>query len=131
MPETNKRPTIGMLINQIEGKEQSPIWNGVADQAEESGCDLLILAGKSLRSPVGDEACHNVIYGLADTPKLDGIIVTSASVANYIGQDELLKFLKDFRSLPTVSVSLALEGIPSVIVDNIYGMRQAVEHLLD
>lgn len=131
MPEANKRPTIGMLINQIEGKEQSPIWNGVADQAEENGCDLVILAGKSLRSPVGDESCHNTIYGLADTPVLDGIIVTSASVANYIGQDELLKFLKNFRALPTVSVSLALDGVPSVIVDNIHGMRQAVEHLLD
>lgn len=131
MPENGRKPTIGMLINQIEGKDQTPVWNGVADQAEESGFNLVILAGKSLRSPIGDESSHNAIYGLADAPVIDGLIVTSASIANYIGQDELQKFLKGFRPVPTVSLSYAMEGVPSLIVDNVFGMRQTVEHLLD
>lgn len=124
------RPTIGLFINQIEGRGISPIWNGVADVAEEYDYNLVIFTGKSLASPFDDEDRFNIIYDTAGVDKLKGLIVSSGALASYVGRNNLADFLQPFRTIPVVSISLLLDGIPSVVTDNMSGMRQTVEHLI-
>lgn len=124
------RPTIGLFINQIEGRGISPIWNGVADVAEEYNYNLIIFPGKSLQSPFEDEYQFNVIYDIASVDSLKGLIVSSGALASYVGSDEFARFLKPFNTIPMVSISMGLEGIPGVVADNLSGMRQTIEHLI-
>lgn len=135
-PETSagKRLTVGFLINQLDGRYQSPLWHGVADLAEQNNVNLIIFVGKSLRSAEmsgdSDEAKHNLVYRLIDQKRLDGLIVTSGSLANFTGREELMRFLQPFSAKPIVSIAVPLEGIASVIVDNKGGMKKVVDHLI-
>ncbi len=124
------RTTIGFFINQVEGRGISPLLWGAADVAEEHDVNLVVFAGKSIRSPFEDEIQFNSVYQMASVERLDGVIISSGTLACYVGMDELSRFLDPFRSVPIVSISLALDGVPSVIVDNLSGMRDAVEHLI-
>jgi diguanylate cyclase (GGDEF)-like protein len=126
-----KRPTIGMLITQIDGRGIVPIWNGAADAAREKDVNLLLFAGKSLQSPFEDEVEHNIVYDLIDKSNVDGLILVSGYLASYITPKDLAKFYERFGDIPKVSVSMEIKGIPSVLVDNMTGMKEAVDHLID
>ncbi len=127
---SSARITIGLLINQLDGMYQKPLWVGVADMAEAMDMNLVIYVGKSLRSPLAFEAQQNIIYQMIDTQHLDGIISTSGSLGNDIGITELERFYAPFRSIPMVSISLPIKDMPSIIVDNRQGMHELVEHLV-
>ncbi|MBN1411652.1 MAG: substrate-binding domain-containing protein [Spirochaetales bacterium] len=124
------RPTIGVLINQIEGRYQTDIIKGISDYAREHDINLIYFAGKSLESPYEGEKACNIIFDLINPGKLDGLILASGSIANYISEEKYLQFAGQFRSIPNVSLSTVLEGIPSIITDNSIGMTEAVSHLI-
>lgn len=125
------RPTIGMLITQIDGRGIVPIWNGAADAARENDVNLLLFAGKSLNSPFEDEIQHNIVYDLIAKSNVDGLILVSGYLASYITPQDLAKFYERFEGIPKVSLSMEIPGIPSVLVDNVSGMKEAVDHLID
>jgi diguanylate cyclase (GGDEF)-like protein len=64
-----------------------------------------------------------------DKHRLDGIILSSGTI-NPIIDSDFYQFLEYLDSFPLVSLSLALDNIPSVIVNNQEGMRSGVEHLI-
>jgi diguanylate cyclase (GGDEF)-like protein len=70
------------------------------------------------------------VYRLVDAQSIDGVVVMSGSLGNVIGPAETLKFCESLRPLPVVSVAAALDGIPSVVVDDDVGMREAVTHAI-
>ncbi len=124
------RPTIGLLISQVDERYQAAVWPGVVDLARERDVNLLIFVGESLRSPYGFDAQGNVLYDLAGAENVDSLAILSGSVGNFVGIDELQSFCQRYAPLPMVSVALPLEGIPSVLVDNEGGAREAVVHLV-
>ncbi len=119
-----------MLLTQIDGRGIVPVWNGVSDVAREHDANLILFAGKSLRSPFEDEFQHNVVYDIVCPENVDGLIAVSGSLSSYVGPEELEKFLQRYRGIPLVSLSVPYAGIPSVLSDNTSGMRDAVRHLL-
>ncbi|MBC8059392.1 MAG: GGDEF domain-containing protein [Clostridiaceae bacterium] len=127
----NRRRTIGVLINSVDGFYQSPIWRGIKKVAEERNFDVLFFAGGALESTVGDEAQQNVIYDLVNTDKLDGLIVCSGLLLNYIGLDKFVEFIERYRDIPMVSIGIDIKDIPSVVFDNRKYMHLMVNHLID
>lgn len=125
-----KRPTIGLLIDELIGGYQHQMWPGIADLARERDVNLLCFSGKPLRSPLEFDSERNVIYGLASSQTIDGLIITSGTLGNYIPLHELEHFCQRYHPLPIVSIALPLEGIPSVLVNNDVGIREAVTHLV-
>jgi diguanylate cyclase (GGDEF)-like protein len=126
----SSRPTIGMFVNQIEGRGIFPLWHGVSDLAEEFNVNLVLFTGKSIRSPFDDERQFNVVYDIASAGRIDGLVIASGLLASYVSLDDFMKFLEPFKSIPKVSISLPLKDIPSVFVENVSGMMQTVEHLI-
>jgi PAS domain S-box-containing protein len=126
----NQRLTIGMLINQFDGMYQSPLWRGVAHAAEENNMNLIFFAGKSLKSPYRDESFHNAVYDAVNPERIDGLIAAAGVLASYIEKHELEQFLEQFRSIPIVSISFPIEGIPTIMIDSKTGMRKVVNHLI-
>jgi PAS domain S-box-containing protein len=124
------RPTIGVLINQYEGRYQLLLCRGLMDFAEQKDVNLVFFVGRALKPPYEEDLPHNAIYQLVNPERLDGLIVASGAICNYLNQKELLDFYKPFRSIPTVSISLPIEGIPSILVDNKAGMRETMSHLI-
>lgn len=125
-----RRPTIGLLVDHLEDRYQNTVLRGVADATEEHDVNLVCFAGGGLRSPHRFGSQRNRIYDLAASENLDALLLMSGTLGNYIGPAEMAGFCDRLKPLPICSIAVALEGIPSILVDNATGMRQAVVHLI-
>lgn len=123
------RPTVGVLISSMAEKVQTYMWHGMVDAAEAEDVNLICVAGRSLQAPFADEKIHNKLYDLAQLKELDGMLLVSGCIANFISIEEYTGFLERFEAIPKVSLHLALQGIPSVSADNSSGLREAIIHL--
>jgi diguanylate cyclase (GGDEF)-like protein len=126
----NKRKTIGVLIDNIDGFYNNDLWRGISSAAKEKDMNILVFSGKSLNATKREEAEQNVIYMLVNTSKLDGIIIVAGTLSNFIGLKEFDKFTEKYKAIPIVSISAAITGIPSVVFDNKASMRLIIEHLI-
>jgi signal transduction histidine kinase/DNA-binding LacI/PurR family transcriptional regulator len=132
----NARPTIGFLTGNIWARVTSyptVIWAGVADAARERDANLLCFAAWSLGAISLDEfgTQRNVLFDLVTSDSVDGLVISSGMLGMFVSAEELQDFCDRYRPLPMVSIALALEGIPSVLVDNTTGLRDAVSHLTE
>lgn len=125
------RPTIGFFINQMDHKFNVPVWSGIADYAEEKDVNLLIINGKMFNQTIFHEYQENVIYNIVKPEMFDGVIFATGLIYNLIGEKLYLEYIDRFKDIPRVSLSVALPGIPSAIIDNKSGMKDMVNHLLD
>src|SRR5512142_1651160 len=121
------RPTIGLLIGRLgDQRSQTKVWPGVADVARERDANLICFVGSALQSPYGFDTQRNIVYHLAGSANVDGLVALSGTLGHHIRPAPLKKFLEQYHPLPIVGTSLVVEGIPTVLVDNQSGMRQAV-----
>jgi DNA-binding LacI/PurR family transcriptional regulator len=129
---SGSRPTIGLLIGRIgEVGYAAQVWPGIADVAEERDVNLICFVGGALQAVHEFDSRRNVAYDLASPENVDGLIAMSGSIGQFIGPEQLEGFFTRYKPLPMVSIAMALDGIPSVLVDNQVGMRDAITHLID
>ncbi len=129
--KSTKRLTIGILISYFDGLYQYQIWKSITDYAEENGINIVFLTGKIYNSPNEFDNQFNIVYKLADLKVFDGIVVASGTIAVLSGMVELDRLIKPFNKIPAVSLSMPIAGIPSLLIDNKKGMKEAVRHLID
>jgi DNA-binding LacI/PurR family transcriptional regulator/GAF domain-containing protein len=127
----NSRPTIALIADDIVYEYQAGIWSGVIAAARERDVNLICFAGKRLHSIAGFEAQGNVVYDLVSAERVDGLVILTAALGSRVGLEGIRAFCESYRALPMVSVGLALEGIPSVLVDNEKGLRDVLVHLIE
>lgn len=123
--------TIGLLVDWLEDEYQDKVLAGVDAEAQANGVGLICIAGGVLRSPFRFGARRNFIYDMVGPQCVDGLIIMSGTLGNYIGPNKLARYCERYRPLPMCSIGIALQGIPSVLVDNAKGMRDAMLHLID
>ena len=129
MARTMRR--IGLLVDWLEDEYQDKVLAGIDAEAQVNGVGLVCIAGGVLRSPFRFGARRNFIYDLVGPECVDGLVLMSGTLGNYIGPNKLARYCERFRPLPMCSISVAMPGIPSVLVDNAKGMRDAMQHLID
>ena len=125
------RPAIGMLMTRMDVVFADPLWKGMAEASRQMDFNLIYFVGESIESSHEYNAQQNVVYELIDLEALDGIVLPSAALAHYIGKDKFLEFIEPLRVQPLVSISMAIEGMPSVLTENKEGMKQVVRHLIE
>ena len=129
------RPTIGLLIEFVtdEGGYQAALWAGVADAARALDANLICFAGGTLGfSPLDEyKMQRNRIYDLIVPDNVDGLVISSGSLSSSVSAEEFEGFCDRYRSFPLVSIGLALEGIPSVLIDNVQGLHDVISHLIE
>ncbi|MBN1814563.1 MAG: substrate-binding domain-containing protein, partial [Anaerolineae bacterium] len=127
----NGRPTIGFLCEHLVDEYSASMWAGVRDAAWELGANLICFSGGMLHDPGGFKSQANMLYDLVDTENVDGLVLWGAQLIHHTTLEELNRFCGRYRPLPIVNIGLALEGIPSLLVDNYQGMRDSVTHLIE
>lgn len=125
------RKTVGVLINEIDGWYGSLIIRGIKEVAAKRNINLVIFPGRAIKSTFGDEAQRNIIYEIVNKEKLDGLIITSASLFNFIKPQESNIFLENFKEIPIVSISMEVTDSCSVVFDNKLSMYSVVKHLIE
>jgi len=129
--KSKKRLTVGLLIDWTEEPYQISIFEGVADYAYENNINLLCFVAGGLEAPREYEKPRNVLYDFVTENNVDGIVVSSGSIGNYVGYEAMVKFCNKYRPIPLVSIALELEGFPSILVNNKKGMHDLINHLIE
>ena len=125
----NRRPTIGLLTRQVDLEYAAAQLQGVSDAARELDANWIHFPVGLLRD-IHREAHTNVLYDLASAERLDGLIIWAGALNWFVGREELQDLFRRYQPLPIVSGEVAIEGIPSLLIDNYQGMREAVAHLI-
>lgn len=129
MARTTRR--IGLLVDWLEDEYQDKVLAGIDTEAQANGVSVFCVAGGVLRSPFRFGARRNFIYDLIGPSCVDGLVIMSGTLGNYIGPNKLARYCERYQPLPMCSIGIAMPGIPSVLVDNAKGMRDAMVHLID
>ncbi len=124
------RPTIGILVDWLEDRYQNTVISGIIDAARDHDVNVICFAGGGINSEHRFGKQRNRIFDLVSQNCVDALLLMSGTLANEIGPAAMAKYCRRFNPLPTCSIAVALTGIPSVLVDNATGMRQAVVHLI-
>ncbi len=127
--KTQKRLNIGYLTHWI-GPGHRTTWPGIYDTACKHDVNLICFPTGQLRAPHQFRQ-HNVIFDLITAEKLDGLILRSEALAAHISPQEFKALYQKYSPIPLVSIARALPGIPSILLDNVQGMRSALVHLIE
>jgi DNA-binding LacI/PurR family transcriptional regulator/GAF domain-containing protein len=125
------RPTIAFLAHTITDGYGSLLWEGVVDASRERNANLICFPGWALEDGRGFNKQANVIYRLVNSNIVDGLVISSGVLGNYVGLKGLKKFCAGFNPLPMASIAVEVDGIPSVLVDNRLGLQAVMAHLIE
>jgi DNA-binding LacI/PurR family transcriptional regulator len=125
-----KNLLIGFLIDEISSIYATEIIRGIKQEARFLGHKIIMFPGCNLNHPDNFEFQANVIYSYISKCNLDTLIMASGTFRNYITEEDFEKFYRSFSSIPLVSLSVPIDGVHSIIIDNKTGIVDAVSHLV-
>lgn len=125
-----KRKTIGLIINGLEGNYQTYLWRMIKRSVEKLDCNLIVYEGRSPRSSNKIDNQHHIIYNFVDKNRIDGLIITSAGIGEYISYGKLIEICNKFKGIPTISMGIKIPGATSEFVDHKEGMKNLIRHLV-
>lgn len=130
--KSNKRQrrTIGVLVDDLRSGNQNTIVNGVSSITNENDINLICFIGGMLDSSLKYSSNRNIIYNLVSTENVDGLIILADSLGTLIDTKSFAEFIKKFNSIPTISIGMLIEGIPSLSIDYYNGVRNIISHLI-
>ncbi|MBN1411192.1 MAG: substrate-binding domain-containing protein [Spirochaetales bacterium] len=131
MPEHKNRKNIALLTSYTGTEYIETLSRGVTDFAAGHNVNCYIHVGGTIHSPLIYERNRNIVFEMLNSGRIDGVIVFSQLIARYVGPEEMREFCRGYSNLPVLSVGMALEGIPSIILDNTTGMRELMVHLIE
>lgn len=128
-------PTLCQLTSQLNRSFHRAALRVISEAARSFGANFVCFDGGVLApaDPGGVTTAGegNVLYDLVSADAVDGVIIWSSALDWDVGEAGMGVFCRRFTDIPTVSVGRALNGIPSILVDNYQGMRAAVAHLIE
>ena len=125
-----KRLTFGCFSDRVEEDYQRPICEGINDFCKRKDINFINYAGRPIDIPENHESLCNILFNFVDSERIDGLIVLSGSLCQFSNQEKLENIIEKYNHIPIVSISMVIENIPSILVDNQKGMYDAVEHLI-
>ncbi len=131
MKKHTGRPQIGLVSDSCIESYNAKLWDGVIEGARECDVNLFCFMGGALRSPFSFFSKSNVIYDLISRETLDGLIVNSGSLGNFISREEYRAFLEKFAGIPCINIGGDIPGMTNIVVDNEKGMREIITHLIE
>jgi len=127
--KVKKRPTIGFLIDVFYDQYQMEIWSGVSEASVKEDVNLVCFCGGAFKSPYENDARPKV-YNLIHKKDIDGLIILSSTIGNFISKQELKKFCATFTGIPTLSIGSIIQGVPGIVVDSDQSMFELVAHCI-
>ncbi len=123
------RPTIGFLIDVFYDEYQMEIWSGVYAAAQREDVNMVCFCGGAFKSPYENDA-RTQAYELIRRQDLNGLIILSSSIGNYVTKRELTEFCFSFPEIPTLSIGTVIPGMPSIVVNSDQSMFELMAHCI-
>lgn len=128
MKTTGKRRSIAVLGAQLNRAWGNEFMAGVLASARAGDVDVVCFVGGKI-STVNGGGSHG-LYDLVKHGQFDGVLL-SADLAHGTSDNETAVFCKSLAPLPIASFAIPINGISSVIADNVGGMRAIVRHMVE
>jgi diguanylate cyclase (GGDEF)-like protein len=130
--KSSKRLHFGVLMSTIDNACQQEAWNAIVEYAKDKDIHLTAYIGTYQNTDnTFNSYLDSCFESLCGDGAIDGLLFFSGFIAQNIGLDGFDKYIARIpKHLPTVSISFALPGVPSVLTDNTNGIYNAVEHLI-
>jgi len=125
------RPRIALLFDSLSSEYAVQLRRAVERSATARNVDLMVVMGQCVGARLASQGAQNRIYELISPECVDGVIVVSGTLGHYCGPEGLLALCKSYAPLPVCSLGVALNGIPSFVVDNANGMEMGTAHLIE
>ncbi|MDR2578028.1 MAG: GGDEF domain-containing protein [Chitinispirillales bacterium] len=125
-----KRPTFGFFVSELENPYAQTLCRGITDAAAAADANVIIFPGKSPKVPYNYRYQYNAIYKLASKNNIDALILATGTMVNFLSDEEFKEFYSRYTDIPLVSISIRIDGISSVLIDNKVGLRDVFEHLI-
>jgi phosphoserine phosphatase RsbU/P len=124
------RPTVGVLVDWLKDPYQSAVFAGLVDAARGRDVNLTVFSGGVLGAPANDGIHRNFVFDLCTERNVDGVVLMAGAIGNHLGVLAVEGLARRLAPLPMASMALSLRGVPSLLLDEGPGMREALEHLL-
>src|SRR4030042_6209324 len=109
----DRRPTLGFFLANIHIGTGRSLWPPIVKAAEQHNVNLICFPGGGLRAPGGFEAQRNVIYDLANTGSVDGLISWSSTLGGTLEPNVVADFHRQLKPLPLVTLAQLMADIPT------------------
>ncbi|MBN2546240.1 MAG: substrate-binding domain-containing protein, partial [Spirochaetes bacterium] len=131
----HKSIKIGYLLHNMLQAVSMEYFNGIYQAAYDNNINLIIEGiGGHLKNR--NEHHYDINFSMLnilDRSFFDGIIVWGSALNSifFDNNDALLNFLEKFKSIPIVNIGLKLFNNPTVMTDNIEGIKKVLKHLIE
>lgn len=129
-PSSSSPVTIGLLADRFDEPYQQAILRAIEGAAQQRGANLLAFAGGIPGSTVRGSDRRALMFELVGPGTVDAVILLAGTMVNQLGLDGLARMLGRVQGLPLCAIALEVPGVPSIVVDNDGGIRQAMNHLV-
>jgi DNA-binding LacI/PurR family transcriptional regulator/serine phosphatase RsbU (regulator of sigma subunit) len=126
-----RRRRIGLLANTLSYSYQNDIFLGAHQELSRQNVDLFCFSGGRLSASEPSSQQRSAIYDLIGPGTLDGLILTTSTLAHEVGASNVLAFCRRFAPVPICSIGYQVDGVCSLLVENTTGVRQLTAHLAE
>jgi|GEM_PF-1471746 len=131
MSKNRKIYTIGLLIDWIENPYHIELISGVVDTAKKNKVNLFNFIAGAYNTKRNWEIPRNLLYDIINIKNIDGLIISTGSISNFSGLNEIENLCQRYHDLPIVSISHKINNICSILVDNEIGFKNLILHLIE
>jgi DNA-binding LacI/PurR family transcriptional regulator/signal transduction histidine kinase/ActR/RegA family two-component response regulator len=117
--------------NYLGGSHEYHLREALDAKCRRDGHTLLLLYGAALDAPHPLGKADNAIFRALRPDSFDGFIVASAALSAFSGTEPVAELVKGLRPAKLCSLGIALDGIPSLAIDNRAGLIAVVDHLIE
>ncbi|MEJ2664295.1 MAG: substrate-binding domain-containing protein, partial [Spirochaetia bacterium] len=128
--ENSTRPLIGLFVDKLYYEYSFLIGEGVKAKIKEMGGRLIFFVGGLVNNPFRNDRLKCLVYQLARSQDIDGIISVSSVIATNINKKQYTSFIKSFDPPTIVNIGASVNGYFNIEADNFNGIRQMVTHCI-
>ena len=123
---------IGLIgIDTSPYKNQYKLLSGIVDQLKSENVNLICFPGKALECPYLVEKWENNIYNFIFSQYFDGFIINTEDLGIYVSKSKISDFVKQFISVPVVSIGKTEHDIHCLFYDYCQGSTDLTNHLIE
>lgn len=132
-----RRRTIGLLVSGIMDQFTESLCRGAMKECDEQDMDLVVFPGKYLDRDLSGmpeimyEYQFNTLFDYARSHMLDGLVISAGNIGCLTGEENVRKLLNSYGDIPIILVASKWDGFVSVNYDNVSGVREGMEYLLN
>ena len=127
-----RKKRIGLLIDYLVSEYCENLVDGISAYCKDNDIELLLFVIGEIYSSAPKTYNYQYVATTAHIREanVDGFVIVSGTQIHTMSQKEFLSYLRSYKSLPIVNISMELPEIPSIIVDCTQAFSSMIQYLI-